>query len=102
MSHFVYIVSDDKHKYFTPGYCSDIVRCIAWYNEIPDPINYQKTLHTFIFCEEIKEEEKAVARFHEINLMPRPYREQLIKELNPDMIDLTEQLLNHFYYDKLK
>lgn len=100
MSHFVYIVADDKLKYLTPGYCKDIVRCITWYNEFPPPINFQKTFHMFVYCEEISGEEKAIARFQEITLMPKPYREQLIKELNPDMIDLTEQLLNHFYYKK--
>ena len=90
MKRFIYIITDRNRNNLHVGLCSDILKTIQFYSEMPtlffDSAQHLKRL---VYFEEINTEEQAMERFKYVSTFTRPQKEKMIRSVNPNWVDLT-------------
>ncbi|AYL96120.1 GIY-YIG nuclease family protein [Mucilaginibacter celer] len=90
MKRFVYIITDRNRKNLHVGLCSDLMKTIQFYSEMPTLFfDNAQQLNRLVYFEEINTEEQAMERFKVVSTFTRPQKEKMIRAVNADWIDLT-------------
>ena len=90
MKRFVYIITDRNRKNLHVGLCSDLMKTIQFYSDMPTLFfDNAQQLNRLVYFEEINTEEQAMERFKVVSTFTRPQKEKMIRSVNPDWIDLT-------------
>jgi putative endonuclease len=93
MKRFIYIITDRNRNNLHVGLCSDLLKTIKFYNDMPTLFfDNSKQLNRLVYFEEINNEEMAMERFKTVSTYTRPQKERMIRPVNPDWIDLTAAL----------
>jgi len=101
MKNFVYIITDRNRNNLHVGMCSDLLKTLKFYSEMPTLFfDSSRHLNRLVYFEEINSEEMAMDRFKYVSTFTRPQKEKMIRSVNPDWIDLTiglniEQQMNY-------
>lgn len=94
MNWYIYITCNHKKEGIHIGYCRDIVKCIAFYKQLPTLFFAPERQNILIHLETAENEVDAVNRFREISVMDAGQKMQIIIEQNPDFIELIPNI--HF------
>jgi putative endonuclease len=90
MKSFVYIITDRNRNNLHVGLCTDLLKTIQFYSEMPTLFfDSSKHLNRLVYFEEINSEEMAMDRFKFVSTFTRAQKEKMIRSVNPDWIDLT-------------
>jgi putative endonuclease len=90
MKRFIYIITDRNRKNLHVGLCSDLLKTLQFYNQMPTLFfDSAQHLNRLVYFEEINSEEMAMDRFKLISTYTRPQKEKMIRPVNPDWVDLT-------------
>ena len=90
MKQFIYLITDRNRKTLHVGLCSDLLKTIKFYSEMPTLFfDSAQQLNRLVYFEEINTEEQAMARFQTVSTYTRPQKEKMIRSVNPDWVDLT-------------
>jgi len=90
MKRFVYIITDRNRKNLHVGLCSDLVKTLQFYSDMPTLFfDSAQQLNRLVYFEEINTEEQAMERFKVVSTFTRPQKEKMIRSVNADWIDLT-------------
>jgi putative endonuclease len=90
MKRFIYIITDRNRNNLHVGLCSDLVKTLNFYSEMPTLFfDSAQQLNRLVYFEEINSEELAMERFKQVSTYTRPQKEKMIRPVNPDWIDLT-------------
>ena len=90
MKRFIYIITDRNRNNLHVGLCSDLLKTLQFYKEMPTLFfDNSKQLNRLVYFEEINTEEQAMERFKQVSTYTRPQKEKMIRPVNPDWIDLT-------------
>jgi len=90
MKSFVYIITDRNRNNLHVGLCTDLLKTLQFYSEMPTLFfDSSKHLNRLVYFEEINSEEMAMDRFKFVSTFTRPQKEKMIRSVNPDWIDLT-------------
>lgn len=90
MKRFVYIITDRNRKNLHVGMCTDLLKTLKFYGEMPTLFfDSAQQLNRLVYFEEINTEEQAMARFKQVSTFTRPQKEKMIRPVNPDWVDLT-------------
>ncbi|WP_377114936.1 GIY-YIG nuclease family protein [Mucilaginibacter litoreus] len=93
MKSFVYIITDRNRKNLHVGMCTDLLKTIKFYSEMPTLFfDNAQQLNRLVYFEEINTEEQALERFKTVSTYTRPQKEKMIRPVNPDWVDLTAGL----------
>ncbi|TZF83628.1 GIY-YIG nuclease family protein [Pedobacter sp. BS3] len=104
MKKYVYIVTDRNRNSLHVGTSTDLIKTVKFYRDMPslffDTSNHATRL---VYFEELNTEQAALDRFQLISTYTRTQKERLIRQVNPDWIDLTIGLdFEHVVYRKLE
>src|ERR1700749_3905361 len=90
MKRFIYIITDRNRNNLHVGLCSDLMKTINFYSEMPTLFfDNAQQLNRLVYFEEINNEDQAMERFKTVSTYTRPQKEKMIRPVNPDWIDLT-------------
>lgn len=90
MKRFIYIITDRNRNNLHVGLCSDLLKTVKFYEEMPTLFfDSAKQLNRLVYFEEINSEELAMERFKTVSTYTRPQKEKMIRPVNPNWIDLT-------------
>lgn len=90
MKRFVYIITDRNRKNLHVGMCTDLLKTLKFYGEMPTLFfDSAQQLNRLVYFEEINNEEQAMDRFKFVSTFTRPQKEKMIRQVNPDWVDLT-------------
>ena len=90
MKRFIYIITDRNRNNLHVGLCSDILKTLNFYREMPTLFfDKAQQLNRLVYFEEINTEEQAMERFKYVSTFTRPQKEKMIRSVNPDWVDLT-------------
>src|SRR5205085_8097578 len=90
MKRFIYIITDRNRNNLHVGLCSDILKTLQFYREMPTLFfDTAQQLNRLVYFEEINTEEQAMERFKFVSTFTRPQKEKMIRSVNPNWIDLT-------------
>src|ERR1700753_1044550 len=90
MKRFIYIITDRNRNNLHVGLCSDILKTLNFYREMPTLFfDTAQQLNRLVYFEEINTEEQAMERFKYVSTFTRPQKEKIIRSVNPDWVDLT-------------
>jgi len=90
MKRFIYIITDRNRNNLHVGLCSDLLKTLKFYSEMPTLFfDCAQHLNRLIYFEEINTEEQAMDRFKMVSTYTRPQKEKMIRSVNPDWVDLT-------------
>jgi putative endonuclease len=90
MKRFVYIITDRNRNNLHVGLCSDLLKTLDFYRQMPTLFfDSAQQLNRLVYFEEINTEEQAMARFKTVSTFTRPQKEKMIRYVNPDWVDLT-------------
>ena len=90
MKRFIYIITDRNRNNLHIGLCSDLVKTLKFYSEMPTLFfDCAQHLNRLVYFEEINTEEQAMERFKVVSTFTRAQKEKMIRSVNPDWIDLT-------------
>ncbi len=90
MKRFIYIITDRNRNNLHVGLCSDLLKTLAFYREMPTLFfDSAKQLNRLVYFEEINTEEQAMERFKFVSTFTRAQKEKMIRSVNADWIDLT-------------
>ena len=90
MKSFIYIITDRNRNNLHVGLCSDLLKTLEFYSEMPTLFfDSSKHLTRLVYFEEINTEEQAMERFKTVSTYTRPQKEKMIRPVNPDWVDLT-------------
>src|ERR1700759_161578 len=90
MKRFIYIITDRNRNNLHVGLCSDILKTLNFYREMPTLFfDTAQQLNRLVYFEEINTEEQAMERFKYVSTFTRPQKEKMIRSVNPDWVDLT-------------
>jgi len=93
MKRFVYIITDRNRKNLHVGMCTDLLKTLKFYGEMPTLFfDSAQQLNRLVYFEEINTEEQAMERFKTVSTFTRPQKEKMIRPVNPDWVDLTAGL----------
>lgn len=89
----MYIITDRNRNSLHVGMCSDLVKTLQFYKQMPNLFfNSAKQLNRLIYFEELNSEDMAVKRFETVSCFTRSQKEKMIRSVNPDWVDLTVKL----------
>jgi len=95
MKRFIYIITDRNRNNLHVGLCSDLVKTLQFYHQMPTLFfDSTQQLNRLVYFEEINTEEQAMDRFKFMSTFTRPQKEKMIRSVNPNWVDLTIGL-NH-------
>ncbi len=90
MKRFIYIITDRNRNNLHVGLCSDILKTLQFYSQMPTLFfDNAQQLNRLVYFEEINTEEQAMDRFKFVSTFTRPQKEKMIRSVNPDWVDLT-------------
>jgi putative endonuclease len=90
MKRFIYIITDRNRNNLHVGLCSDLLKTLKFYSEMPTLFfDCAQHLNRLVYFEEINTEEQAMDRFKVVSTYTRPQKEKMIRSVNPDWVDLT-------------
>ena len=90
MKHFIYIITDRNRTNLHVGLCTDIMKTIQFYCDMPTLFfDKAQQLNRLVYFEEINNEEQAMERFKLLSTFTRAQKEKMIRSVNQDWIDLT-------------
>ena len=90
MKRFIYIITDRNRKNLHVGLCSDLLKTLQFYTQMPTLFfDSAQQLNRLVYFEEINTEEQAMERFKYISTFTRAQKEKMIRPVNPDWVDLT-------------
>ena len=90
MKRFIYIITDRNRNNLHVGLCSDILKTLQFYRDMPTLFfDTARQLNRLVYFEEINTEEQAMERFKFVSTFTRPQKEKMIRSVNPDWVDLT-------------
>jgi putative endonuclease len=90
MKRFVYIITDRNRKNLHVGMCSDLLKTLKFYGEMPTLFfDSAQQLNRLVYFEEINTEAQAMERFKQVSTYTRMQKEKMIRPVNPDWVDLT-------------
>ena len=90
MKRFIYIITDRNRNNLHVGLCSDILKTIQFYGQMPTLFfDSAQQLNRLVYFEEINSEEQAMDRFKFVSTFTRPQKEKMIRSVNPNWVDLT-------------
>ena len=90
MKRFIYIITDRNRKNLHVGLCSDLLKTLDFYRQMPTLFfDNSNQLNRLVYFEEINTEEQAMERFKFVSTFTRPQKEKMIRSVNPNWIDLT-------------
>ena len=90
MKRFIYIITDRNRNNLHVGLCSDLLKTLQFYREMPTLFfDNAQQLNRLVYFEEINTEEQAMERFKQVSTYTRPQKEKMIRPVNPDWVDLT-------------
>ena len=90
MKRFVYIITDRNRKNLHVGMCTDLLKTIKFYGDMPTLFfDKAQQLNRLVYFEEINNEEQAMERFKLLSTFTRAQKEKMIRSVNQDWIDLT-------------
>jgi putative endonuclease len=93
MKRFIYIITDRNRNNLHVGLCSDLLKTLKFYGEMPTLFfDSSQQLNRLVYFEEISTEEMAMERFKTVSTFTRPQKEKMIRPVNPDWVDLTMAL----------
>lgn len=93
MKRFIYIITDRNRTNLHVGLCSDMLKTLEFYREMPTLFfDAAQKLNRLVYFEEINTEEQAMERFKFVSTFTRAQKEKLIRAVNADWIDLTPGL----------
>lgn len=84
--YYTYIFTRDKNT-FHIGFCSDILKTIKNYSEIPS-MKYPPEHNRLVHLEEFSSKENACKRYDQIYALGRNGIVELIENINPDWLTL--------------
>ena len=86
----MYIITDRNRNSLHVGMCSDLVKTLQFYKQMPSLFfNSADQLNRLIYFEELNSEAVAVKRFEMVSCFTRSQKEKMIRSVNPDWVDLT-------------
>jgi putative endonuclease len=86
----MYIITDRNRNSLHVGMCSDLVKTLQFYKQMPNLFfNSSDQLNRLIYFEELNSEDTAVKRFETVSCFTRSQKENMIRSVNPDWVDLT-------------
>ncbi|MVN22407.1 GIY-YIG nuclease family protein [Mucilaginibacter arboris] len=86
----MYIITDRNRNSLHVGMCSDLVKTLQFYKQMPNLFfNSSDQLNRLIYFEELNSEAVAVKRFEMVSCFTRSQKEKMIRSVNPDWVDLT-------------
>jgi putative endonuclease len=86
----MYIITDRNRNSLHVGMCSDLVKTLQFYKQMPNLFfNSSDQLNRLIYFEELNSEDTAVKRFETVSCFTRSQKEKMIRSVNPDWVDLT-------------
>ena len=90
MKRFIYIITDRNRKNLHVGLCSDLLKTLQFYTQMPTLFfDSAQQLNRLVYFEEINTEEQAMERFKYVSTFTRAQKEKMIRPVNPDWVDLT-------------
>src|SRR3978361_159083 len=90
MKRYIYIITDRNRNNLHVGLCSDILKTLQFYRQMPTLFfDSAQQLNRLVYFEEINTEEQAMERFKFVSTFTRPQKEKMIRSVNPDWVDLT-------------
>ena len=90
MKRYIYIITDRNRNNLHVGLCSDLLKTLKFYGEMPTLFfDSAQQLNRLVYFEEINSEELAMERFKTVSTYTRPQKEKMIRPVNPDWVDLT-------------
>ena len=90
MKRFIYIITDRNRNNLHVGLCSDLLKTLQFYSEMPTLFfDSSKHLNRLVYFEEINNDEMAMDRFKFVSTFTRAQKEKMIRSANPNWIDLT-------------
>jgi putative endonuclease len=93
MKRFVYIITDRNRKNLHVGMCTDLLKTIKFYSEMPTLFfDSAQQLNRLVYFEEINTEAQAMERFKQVSTYTKTQKEKMIRAVNADWIDLTAGL----------
>ena len=93
----MYIITDRNRNSLHVGMCSDLVKTLQFYQQMPTLFyDNSNQLNRLIYFEELNSEAVAVKRFETVSCFTRSQKEQMIRSVNPDWVDLTLGLKYEF------
>ncbi len=91
MKKYVYIVTDSNRTSMHVGMSDDLTKTLAFYKSMPSLFFDQgQQLSRLVYFEEQKSEELALRRFKAISHFTRLQKEKLVRNYNPDWLDLSK------------
>ncbi|WP_419803083.1 GIY-YIG nuclease family protein [Mucilaginibacter sp.] len=93
----MYIITDRNRNSLHVGMCSDLVKTLQFYQQMPNLFfNSSDQLNRLIYFEELNSEDVAAKRFQTVSCFTRSQKENMIRSVNPDWVDLTLGLKYEF------
>lgn len=93
----MYIITDRNRNSLHVGMCSDLVKTLQFYQQMPNLFfNNSDQLNRLIYFEELNSEDTAAKRFQTVSCFTRSQKENMIRSVNPDWVDLTLGLTYEF------
>jgi len=90
MKRYIYIITDRNRNNLHVGLCSDILKTLQFYQQMPTLFfDTAQQLNRLVYFEEINNEDQAMERFKFVSTFTRPQKEKMIRSVNPDWVDLT-------------
>ena len=90
MKRFIYIITDRNRNNLHVGLCSDILKTLQFYRQMPTLFfDSAQQLNRLVYFEEINTEDQAMERFKYVSTFTRAQKEKMIRSVNPDWVDLT-------------
>ncbi|MXV50648.1 GIY-YIG nuclease family protein [Pedobacter sp. HMF7647] len=90
MKKYVYVVTDRNRASLHVGMSSDLMKTMKFYRDMPNLFfDNSQQLTRLIYFEELNSENIAIQRFELISHFTRTQKEKLVRNVNPDWIDLT-------------
>ena len=90
MKRFIYIITDRNRNNLHVGLCSDLLKTLNFYSEMPTLFfDSAQQLNRLVYFEELNNEEMAMERFKTVSTYTRPQKEKMIRPVNPNWVDLT-------------
>ncbi|HLT41687.1 MAG TPA: hypothetical protein VKZ95_03205 [Sphingobacteriaceae bacterium] len=99
MKKHIYILTDTNRSSLHVGYTEDLLKTVDLYKEKRALFfDFGSITSRLVYFEEFTSEELAIMRFNELSVYTRPQKERLIRSINPNWADLTNNLKPEFSY----
>lgn len=93
MARYIYIISDINRNNLHVGLCSDLLKTLDFYEQMPTLFfSPEQMLNTLLYFERFNDADAAMERYKAVCTFIRPKKEQLISSVNPEFNDIRNLL----------